>query len=496
MTFTDFILDAVDQVQAVYESLEPDHTYVHTDVAKVNRPVGTVDSSSLGAIDGMVRGLERMATRALKTHPLLMGSNEAVAETHAKFQWEIYKNNIRSLQKKVENVLGRLLSLTLEMQGIPAIVEFKFKQFDAENRFDKAQAHRLEIENAAMMYDRGWISQDTASVKVAGEPADRPEPRRLPQSPNGEARMSYRAVQISPEGSDEPLPAEPQEVEITELDQANIIERWDELMPDYAGLLRAAIIGRTDFDGDDVLEEAPSEWLFENNRKRYRSTETGQVVSQSQLTQLRDEFLQKVRDQNVRLMPLERDVESIYQGLVDGRIAIQRFVLDMRQEIKEAYLGQYLLAKGGANNMSLADYGRVGRMLAPNGTYRRIQRLAEQIKAGELSAAQIRQRSRQLVNSSTQAFERGRAASFSIPGLPQYPADGSQICRDNCNCEWIIREFDDRWECTWKVNAGESCDTCLSNAARWNPLIIAKTEANSRRELQAILEGVNGREKA
>ncbi len=73
----------IKEIADVYAQLEPDDAYVHTDVVKVNRPVGTVDASSLGAVDSLIRAVERMATRGLKTMPLLMGSNEAVSETHA-----------------------------------------------------------------------------------------------------------------------------------------------------------------------------------------------------------------------------------------------------------------------------------------------------------------------------------------------------------------------------------------------------------------------------
>ena len=54
------------EVKRAYSALEPDDTYIHTDIVTLNKPVGTVDASSLGAVDGLITALERMATRALR----------------------------------------------------------------------------------------------------------------------------------------------------------------------------------------------------------------------------------------------------------------------------------------------------------------------------------------------------------------------------------------------------------------------------------------------
>lgn len=167
------------EISQVYAELEPDDTYVHLSTIKVNRPIGAVDSSSLGAVEALIRGLERMITRGVKSMPLMMGSNEAVAETHANRQYELYNAGIEALQHLVEQMLERLLRLALEAQGIRAKVKFRFAQLRASERVRDAQAEALEIENAARKYEMGWYSQDEAAEEVTGHKADVATPRVL-----------------------------------------------------------------------------------------------------------------------------------------------------------------------------------------------------------------------------------------------------------------------------------------------------------------------------
>lgn len=158
----------ITEVQNVYASLEPDDAYIHSTAISVNQGVGTVNSNSLGAIDPIIRALERTVIRALKTMPVLMGVNEATTETHAVQQWEIHAAGIKSLQHRLEAMLERLLGLALQAQGIQATVRFRFAELRASELMRDAQTEALVIANAARKRDEGWITQDEAAQAVVG----------------------------------------------------------------------------------------------------------------------------------------------------------------------------------------------------------------------------------------------------------------------------------------------------------------------------------------
>lgn len=206
--FKEFVEDTLAAVTEVYASLQPDDAYVHTSGIKVNRPVGAVDASSLGAVDGLIRALERMTIRALKTMPLLMGSNEGVTETSANRQWEVYAAGVKALQHLAESLLEYLFGLALQAQGIPAAVKFRFAELRASELMRDAQVQQLRTQNAWLAWLYGWISHDEAALEAVGHKADLEEPRYLPSNlvPNAATMPNLLTVNPDPGSAREVKP--------------------------------------------------------------------------------------------------------------------------------------------------------------------------------------------------------------------------------------------------------------------------------------------------
>jgi hypothetical protein len=174
----EWINTAIKEIEDVYGNLKPDQAYVHTDVVEMKDPKGVIDSKSLGAVDGIITGLERMAMRGLKTFSVMFGINEGTSETHANRQWEIMAAGIKSVQQLVETLLEALLGLALQVQGILATVEFRCAELRAAELLRDAQVEFIQANIAAFQYAQGWINQDDAARKGAGvDKADQSEPR-------------------------------------------------------------------------------------------------------------------------------------------------------------------------------------------------------------------------------------------------------------------------------------------------------------------------------
>lgn len=502
----------VSMVTQVYSRLEPDDAYVHTSTVTVNRPVGTVDASSLGAVDALIKANERMATRALKTMPLMMGLDQSTNETDSNRQWEIFAAGIKSVQHFAETSLSRQLTLAMECQGIQAEVDFKFAELRAAEELRDEQTRTMRISNTRAEYDNGWISQEEAAEKAVGHTPDEPAPRNAggtgqpqPVLDNGDGqerkdpsaiedfekrvidgvitRMGEimaveQRVKITPDGADEPLLSVPDTVTITDSDADRAIAEWDRLMPDYVGILNATVVGQQHFD-NNARANGDSVWSWDQGSKRYRSSDTGRFIGQKQMTELRDEFVAAKRG----------SAQTLASDLATGSSSIQEFEVAFRREIKTVFVDQYVLARGGRNAMTQADWGMVGRMVRDQ--YGFAHSLTVDIANGTLSQAQIASRVTGYFNSSTTSFERGRSASYGMPSLPAYPADGGTACRHNCRCTWSIEETDDAWNCTWRVGSGENCADCASHATEWAPLVVPKASARSLADVERILSEVN-----
>lgn len=260
LQYQQWIDSVVRNIGDAYANLEPDDTYVHTDNVTVGRPVGTLDTSSLGAVDGMMRALDRQVIRALKTMPLLMGSNEGASETHANRQWEVFAAGIKSHQHTAESLWEHLLTLALRVQGVQARVQFRFAELRAAELLRDAQVEALNLQNAALSYALGYRDQNEAAMVGAGkEKADQPQPR-IPTAgitgagggaPPGQTAPG--AVQPEPGSNkkqkrslNELLPAYSARAVLPEdlLSRSAVRsaqEAWDRAVPDLAGLLDAQL---------------------------------------------------------------------------------------------------------------------------------------------------------------------------------------------------------------------------------------------------------------
>lgn len=201
--FQKWVDSVIETIGDVYGNLEPDDAYVHTSVVKVNRPVGTVDASSLSAVDGLIMALERMITRALKTMPLLMGLQDSSGETHANRQWEIHNAGIKSVQRLLESLLSRLFTVMLQAQGIQARVCFEFEMLRNSEELRDEQAKQQKYANIKTAYEQGWISQDEAAEGAVGHAPDAPEPRSGNQPAPGQQQPVQSDGDGQPVQSDE-----------------------------------------------------------------------------------------------------------------------------------------------------------------------------------------------------------------------------------------------------------------------------------------------------
>ena len=124
--------------------------------------------------------------------------------------------------------------------------------------------------------------------------------------------------------------------------------------------------------------------------------------------------------------------------------------------------------------MTQANYGELGGLLKAQ--YKWLNNFASEIADGTQSLAQIKARSGLYIASATNAFERGKAASYGMPKLSQYPGDGKTECLRQCKCHLQIEETATVWQVHWKLGPvrTEHCGDCLGLAAEWAPLVIKK----------------------
>ncbi len=207
-------------------------------------------------------------------------------------------------------------------------------------------------------------------------------------------------------------------------------------------------------------------WQWEENLNRYRDADTGRFISSASVRDL--------VDQRQRITGSGSD--GLAELLRGGQLNTRDWETGMREAIKDEYIQQYLLGRGGLSQMTQADWGSIGGMIADQ--YRYLDGFTREVAAGTLSEAQVAARSRMYIHSGREAFERASARAHGLPELPAYPGDGKTVCLTNCACNWRIEEvYDDDgnllgWNCYWELGEAEHCPDCVANSGKWNPLFI------------------------
>ena len=271
---------------------------------------------------------------------------------------------------------------------------------------------------------------------------------------------------VSPKGAGKKLSKQPV-VSITEHAINMAITLFEELMNVRAGVLKAEPVGDKPDDREEPLyydtEGTEWQWYYEEYYYYYEE-------EQWQIDEFEKNELSLLLLDNFLFYMLETTADMILE-----EISIQKWTHNIRDHIKRGTIAEYLFGIGGKNVIDSIDIDALKKLITAQFTY--LQKFAEEIKNGELTGAKILQRVGMYGEATTHGYEQAKARSHNIK-LPEYPADGNQMCFMNCRCHWKLEDDPKKPEyvlATWKLNPlAEHCQSCLNNADKWNPLRIKK----------------------
>ena len=208
------------------------------------------------------------------------------------------------------------------------------------------------------------------------------------------------------------------------------------------------------------------QWGYDPRIHNFRNLDTGRIVSRRKVQVWSDDFISTTGG----------DSDALADMLIAGTLDLPEWERRMRELIKETYIAEYMLGRGGLNQMTFRDWGVLGHELRDQ--YQFLSGFAADIAAGRLSPAQLKNRARMYIDGAHQMFQRGRSEAFGMPRLPAYDGDGQQQCLNRGRCTWLIQPVRVKgkltgWNATWVLDPNaQHCDDCPSNARLWNPLFV------------------------
>lgn len=172
-----------------------------------------------------------------------------------------------------------------------------------------------------------------------------------------------------------------------------------------------------------MLKRQDTPYVWVKTAARYRDVKTGRFIKTSVVKDWSEKSIEKA--QGV--------VSNAAAGASDNPSA---WYATMRQEIKSQVIVQYLTGIGGRNNMTQADWGRAGGIIADQ--YRYLEGFYAEVQAGTLTEEQIAMRSRMYINSAREALAKSSEKAHKV-------------------AEYTKK--------VWVLGAKEHCEDCLYLAA-------------------------------
>jgi hypothetical protein len=192
-----------------------------------------------------------------------------------------------------------------------------------------------------------------------------------------------------------------------------------------------------------------------------------------------DEDIQKLL--NLRVDIFYDKSDKLAEQVFTGELTIGAWEETMRAELRQLHSSAAAIAKGGWDNMTSADWGRLGTPLREQYKYLHgfANTIAEQAETISLKAIQARARMYGRATGNTAALIQAGAVIESL--LPWIPGDGSTRCLVNCRCRWDLRIIkvdkksgDKTVKAVWRLSPAEHCEDCLDRNGHIVTIVVPK----------------------
>lgn len=195
-------------------------------------------------------------------------------------------------------------------------------------------------------------------------------------------------------------------------------------------------------------------WKWSEKARRYYDLDAHRFMS-------RDKALGFVSQSIDKSRPITQSLTSMYYS---QKISLDDWRSAMRTEVKNEHIRQYILGVGGRDQMTPADWGRLGATI--KGQYKYIDGFGDGLAAGKVSEGQALVRAGMYADSARASYEKGHfqsqtrggrevteelwvlgstenhckdcpdlASAGWVPiGTHPFPGDGNTECLTNCLC--------------------------------------------------------------
>lgn len=168
----------------------------------------------------------------------------------------------------------------------------------------------------------------------------------------------------------------------------------------------------------------------------------------------------------VRLNIFNDEVNALAEKMYNGELTIGAWEESMKQQLRELASSMTAMDKGGWQNVTFADWGRLGNPMKFQ--YNKLHEFAQKVAADKdtISLQAIQARARMYAGGAEAGANVVMVGTDFKDHLPWIPKDGSTECLVNCKCAWVLTVIDiignyKLVQAVWTLSPAEHCDDCL-----------------------------------
>lgn len=151
---------------AMLRNLEPDSVPVHWDSMKMDI-IGKGGGSTI-KVDAVIAVIEKSLAASLKTLLTVLGRGENTSKESYAAEQKLYSRGIESIQKVVESILERALTMALNLEGVKGWVDVSFAPVDLRSELQVVAEKQTRQDIIITSRMRGAIS-DYEEMKMHRE---------------------------------------------------------------------------------------------------------------------------------------------------------------------------------------------------------------------------------------------------------------------------------------------------------------------------------------
>ncbi len=161
--------EKLQEIIDMYNDLDPDDSFVHYDSVEVGMAGGGQNGGALIDPEKLMNVIDHQIMAGLKTLSTILGRRSTGnTESFAKMEIKLYIKGVEAIQRTVERLISRALTLALNIKGMQGVVYFKFNPIEIRTSMETAQFEQVHLLNCQFKRDQGWISQEEASMLAVG----------------------------------------------------------------------------------------------------------------------------------------------------------------------------------------------------------------------------------------------------------------------------------------------------------------------------------------